>query len=148
MARMVFFLGFWHFCLYYDRTGQKWESDRGGCDRETQDAHSAAALYVGAAHKAIGADGQDVFLTGKCHEMFFNFNHNRKTCMSITRCFCSDTCYLLKLIYNKQTCLCPAGAPCLSFDVVRDGEGEGREQFPLSMILCAGTQADTALSNR
>ncbi|KAF4103389.1 glutamate-rich WD repeat-containing protein 1 [Onychostoma macrolepis] len=43
---------------------------------------------------------------------------------------------------------CQTGAPCLSFDVVRDGEGEGREQFPLSMILCAGTQADTALSNR
>lgn len=32
--------------------------------------------------------------------------------------------------------------------MVRDDEGEGREQFPLSMILCAGTQADTALSNR
>lgn len=41
-----------------------------------------------------------------------------------------------------------SGAPCLSFDVLRDGEGEGREQFPLSMLLCAGTQADTALSNR
>lgn len=40
------------------------------------------------------------------------------------------------------------GAPCLSFDVVRDAEGEGRETFPLSMLLCAGTQADTALSNR
>lgn len=77
-----------------------------------------------------------------------NFNHNRKRCMSIASCFCSDTCYLLKFIYNKQTSLFPAGAPCLSFDVVRDGDGEGREQFPLSMILCAGTQADTALSNR
>ncbi|XP_056126373.1 glutamate-rich WD repeat-containing protein 1 [Rhinichthys klamathensis goyatoka] len=43
---------------------------------------------------------------------------------------------------------CQTGAPCLSFDVVRDGEGEGREQFPLSMVLCAGTQADTAFSNR
>lgn len=32
--------------------------------------------------------------------------------------------------------------------MVRDGDGDGREQFPLSMILCAGTQADTALSNR
>uniref|UniRef100_A0A9J7Y7C4 Glutamate-rich WD repeat containing 1 n=1 Tax=Cyprinus carpio carpio TaxID=630221 RepID=A0A9J7Y7C4_CYPCA len=32
-----------------------------------------------------------------------------------------------------------ACAPCLSFDVVRDGEGEGREQFPLSMILCMMT---------
>ncbi|XP_077065800.1 glutamate-rich WD repeat-containing protein 1 [Siphateles boraxobius] len=43
---------------------------------------------------------------------------------------------------------CQTGAPCLSFDVVRDSEGEGREQFPLSMVLCAGTQADTAFSNR
>ncbi|XP_043116989.1 glutamate-rich WD repeat-containing protein 1 [Puntigrus tetrazona] len=43
---------------------------------------------------------------------------------------------------------CQTGAPCLSFDVVRDGEGEGREQFPLSMILCAGTQSETALRNR
>ncbi|XP_065117308.1 glutamate-rich WD repeat-containing protein 1 [Paramisgurnus dabryanus] len=43
---------------------------------------------------------------------------------------------------------CQTGSPCLSFDVVRDGDGEGREQFPLSMVLCAGTQADTALSNR
>lgn len=41
-----------------------------------------------------------------------------------------------------------AGAPCLSFDILRDGDGEGREQFPLSMLLCAGTQADTAMSNR
>lgn len=44
-------------------------------------------------------------------------------------------------------CLC-SGAPCLSFDVLRDGDGDDREQFPLSMLLCAGTQADTALSNR
>ncbi|CAF97904.1 unnamed protein product [Tetraodon nigroviridis] len=41
-----------------------------------------------------------------------------------------------------------ASAPCLSFDVLRDGDGDGREQFPLSMLLCAGTQADTAMSNR
>ncbi|XP_068180891.1 glutamate-rich WD repeat-containing protein 1 [Antennarius striatus] len=43
---------------------------------------------------------------------------------------------------------CQTGAPCLSFDVLRDGEGEGREHFPVSMLLCAGTQAETALSNR
>uniref|UniRef100_A0AAQ4QWY2 Glutamate-rich WD repeat-containing protein 1 n=2 Tax=Gasterosteus aculeatus aculeatus TaxID=481459 RepID=A0AAQ4QWY2_GASAC len=43
---------------------------------------------------------------------------------------------------------CQTGAPCLSFDVLRDGGGESREQFPLSMLLCAGTQADTAMSNR
>uniref|UniRef100_A0A8D3E4U4 Glutamate-rich WD repeat-containing protein 1 n=1 Tax=Scophthalmus maximus TaxID=52904 RepID=A0A8D3E4U4_SCOMX len=43
---------------------------------------------------------------------------------------------------------CQTGAPCLSFSVLRDGGGEAREQLPLSMLLCAGTQADTALSNR
>ncbi|KAG7270137.1 hypothetical protein CRUP_027207 [Coryphaenoides rupestris] len=34
------------------------------------------------------------------------------------------------------------------FDVLEDGDGEAREQYPLSMLLCAGTQASTALSNR
>ncbi|XP_028281576.1 glutamate-rich WD repeat-containing protein 1 [Parambassis ranga] len=43
---------------------------------------------------------------------------------------------------------CQTGAPCLSFDILKDGDGDGREQFPLSMLLCAGTQADTALRNR
>ncbi|XP_030639813.1 glutamate-rich WD repeat-containing protein 1 [Chanos chanos] len=45
---------------------------------------------------------------------------------------------------------CQTGAPCLSFDIVRDGDGAGteREKFPVSLLLCAGTQADTALSNR
>ncbi|XP_030606390.1 glutamate-rich WD repeat-containing protein 1 [Archocentrus centrarchus] len=43
---------------------------------------------------------------------------------------------------------CQTGAPCLSFDILRDGDGDSREQFPLSMLLCAGTQADTALKNR
>ncbi|XP_067094468.1 glutamate-rich WD repeat-containing protein 1 [Osmerus mordax] len=43
---------------------------------------------------------------------------------------------------------CQTGAPCLSFDVLRDGNGDNREQYPMSMLLCAGTQADAALSNR
>ncbi|XP_017270741.1 glutamate-rich WD repeat-containing protein 1 [Kryptolebias marmoratus] len=43
---------------------------------------------------------------------------------------------------------CQTGAPCLSFDVLTDGDGDGRQQFPLSMLLCAGTQADSALKNR
>ncbi|XP_051812717.1 glutamate-rich WD repeat-containing protein 1 [Acanthochromis polyacanthus] len=43
---------------------------------------------------------------------------------------------------------CQTGAPCLSFDVLPDSDGSGRERFPLSMLLCAGTQADTALKNR
>ncbi|NXR19524.1 GRWD1 protein, partial [Cinclus mexicanus] len=40
------------------------------------------------------------------------------------------------------------GSPCLSFDVVRDGLGEGREELPLSLLLCAGTQAETPGANR
>ncbi|CAN8178614.1 unnamed protein product [Coccothraustes coccothraustes] len=40
------------------------------------------------------------------------------------------------------------GSPCLSFDVVRDGLGEGREEPPLSVLLCAGTQAETPGANR
>ncbi|XP_004077981.1 glutamate-rich WD repeat-containing protein 1 [Oryzias latipes] len=43
---------------------------------------------------------------------------------------------------------CQTGSPCLSFDVVKDGDGDGRGQFPLSMLLCAGTQADAAQKNR
>lgn len=60
----------------------------------------------------------------------------------------------LLTVYTSHTSQCNhlkflfPGAPCLSFDVLRDAEGEGREMFPLSMLLCAGTQADTALSNR
>ncbi|XP_069783056.1 glutamate-rich WD repeat-containing protein 1 [Narcine bancroftii] len=41
-----------------------------------------------------------------------------------------------------------SGAPCLSFDVLRDELGDDRTQFPLTVFLCAGTQADTAQSNR
>ena len=33
--------------------------------------------------------------------------------------------------------------PCLSFDIVRDGLGEQRDRFPLTMYAVAGTQADT-----
>ncbi|XP_061918495.1 glutamate-rich WD repeat-containing protein 1 [Entelurus aequoreus] len=43
---------------------------------------------------------------------------------------------------------CQTGAPCLSFDILKDNNGDGREDFPLSMLLCAGTQADKAMANR
>ena len=43
---------------------------------------------------------------------------------------------------------CPTGAPCLSLDVVRDDLGDDRETLPLSVLLCAGTQAATAQGNR
>ncbi|OWK49462.1 Glutamate-rich WD repeat-containing protein 1, partial [Lonchura striata] len=45
-------------------------------------------------------------------------------------------------------CLFLKGSPCLSFDVVRDGLGDGREEPPLSVLLCAGTQAETPSANR
>ncbi|NXY91585.1 GRWD1 protein, partial [Alcedo cyanopectus] len=40
------------------------------------------------------------------------------------------------------------GAPCLSFDIIRDELGEGREEPPLSVLLFAGTQAPTPRANR
>lgn len=43
---------------------------------------------------------------------------------------------------------CPTGAPCLSLDIVRDTLGDDRETLPLSLLLCAGTQAATAQGNR
>ncbi len=39
------------------------------------------------------------------------------------------------------------GAPCLSFDVLQDQLGDNREEFPHTMYLVAGTQADKALAN-
>ncbi|XP_062890849.1 glutamate-rich WD repeat-containing protein 1 [Mobula hypostoma] len=41
-----------------------------------------------------------------------------------------------------------SGAPCLSFDIIRDELGEERTEFPLTVHLCAGTQAFTAQANR
>lgn len=47
---------------------------------------------------------------------------------------CDESAYVM--LHQAQT-----GAPCLSFDVIRDNLGECREAFPLTMYLVAGTQA-------
>nr|XP_010945192.1 glutamate-rich WD repeat-containing protein 1 [Camelus bactrianus] len=47
------------------------------------------------------------------------------------------------LYHRAQT-----GSPCLSFDIVRDNLGDNRTELPLTLYLCAGTQAESAQSNR
>ena len=39
------------------------------------------------------------------------------------------------------------GAPCLSFDIVRDSLGNDREDFPMTCYIVAGTQAEHAHTN-
>lgn len=39
------------------------------------------------------------------------------------------------------------GAPCLSFDVLRDSLGEGRGDYPMTAYLVAGTQSEKAKQN-
>ena len=38
--------------------------------------------------------------------------------------------------------------PCLSFDVLRDDDGDQRQRFPASTYIVAGTQADAATKNQ
>ena len=40
------------------------------------------------------------------------------------------------------------GAPCLSFDIIPDGLGNDRTDFPLTTYLIAGTQAAHSFTNR
>ena len=47
-----------------------------------------------------------------------------------------------RMYHQAQT-----GAPCLSFDVIRDDLGVSRETYPLTMYLVAGTQAARAHVN-
>lgn len=53
---------------------------------------------------------------------------------------CDQSAYVM--LHQAQT-----GAPCLSFDVIRDNLGENRETFPLTAYLVAGTQANQAHVN-
>lgn len=53
---------------------------------------------------------------------------------------CDQSAYVM--LHQAQT-----GAPCLSFDVIRDNLGENRESFPLTAYLVAGTQANQAHVN-
>ena len=41
-----------------------------------------------------------------------------------------------------------ANWPCLSFDVLRDDQGDQRQRFPTSAYIAAGTQADMAKNNK
>ncbi|XP_043254975.1 glutamate-rich WD repeat-containing protein 1 isoform X2 [Colletes gigas] len=47
-----------------------------------------------------------------------------------------------RMLHHAQS-----GAPCLSFDVILDNQGNNREDYPLSMYLVAGTQAAKAHVN-
>ncbi|BES98934.1 Glutamate-rich WD repeat-containing protein [Nesidiocoris tenuis] len=46
------------------------------------------------------------------------------------------------MLHEAQT-----GAPCLSFDIVPDGDGNNRTGFPLSAYFVAGTQSERANGN-
>ncbi|OXU28832.1 hypothetical protein TSAR_016827 [Trichomalopsis sarcophagae] len=47
-----------------------------------------------------------------------------------------------RILHQAQT-----GAPCLSFDIIKDALGDSRESYPLTMYLLAGTQAPRAHVN-
>lgn len=47
---------------------------------------------------------------------------------------CNESAYVM--LHQAHT-----GAPCLSFDILRDDLGDGRETFPLTGYIVAGTQA-------
>lgn len=53
---------------------------------------------------------------------------------------CDQTAYVM--LHQAQT-----GAPCLSFDVIKDTLGDSRELFPLTAYIVAGTQAAQAHVN-
>ena len=42
----------------------------------------------------------------------------------------------------EHCCSSILDAPCLSFDILKDNEGENRNTFPHACFIVAGTQAD------
>lgn len=54
---------------------------------------------------------------------------------------CDESAYVM--LHQART-----GAPCLSFDIVRDQLGDSRESFPMSCYMVAGTQAAKAHVNK
>lgn len=54
---------------------------------------------------------------------------------------CDESAYVM--LHQAKT-----GAPCLSFDIVRDQLGENRDAFPLSCYIVAGSQAAKAHVNK
>ncbi|KAH9965105.1 WD40-repeat-containing domain protein [Lactifluus volemus] len=52
-----------------------------------------------------------------------------------------DSVYIMRHTMNTDW-------PCLSFDVLRDDEGDQRQRFPARACIVSGTQADTAKNNK
>lgn len=53
--------------------------------------------------------------------------------------------YLLHDLKNRIKYF--SGAPCLSFDIIKDELGTNRTEFPLTLFLVAGTQASKPKEN-
>lgn len=53
---------------------------------------------------------------------------------------CDQSAYVM--LHQAQT-----GAPCLSFDIIRDSLGDNRETFPCTSYIVAGTQASKVQAN-
>lgn len=54
---------------------------------------------------------------------------------------CDESAYVM--LHQAHT-----GAPCLSFDIIRDELGDTRDTFPMTAYMVAGTQAAKAHVNR
>lgn len=75
-----------------------------------------------------------------------------------TRTYYKKVCILGKPIEDGEELVCDpsayvmlhqaqTGAPCLSFDIIKDNLGNNRETFPLTAYIVSGTQASQAHVN-